>query len=156
MKFLSAETLKISKEERAALITLLNDLEHYKLPTHLESRESHPLAGPVQRSPIKFHMSNPSAQFDCGTAFCIGGFMQLEMMGKLHGKNGLRPQVTLNEDQVHYITDYVDCAAGQLSKLFYPHCIGDWDRITPQHARLAVENFLVTGKPDWTGVMRHV
>jgi hypothetical protein len=158
MKFLTAKQLNIDPDVRRALIALKRKLRAFPNPDNTDSYVS--IYGmyrdnKVKRAPVKFNMSAAVASYDCGTAFCIGGFIQLEIMGKL--KSAVKP-IRLSAKQADSIDDFVNSKLtgfSILQYLFYPTIPeDDWDKIETEDAVKAIDNYLTTGDPRWEEVMR--
>lgn len=86
-----------------------------------------------------FNMSVPCRQEDCGTVTCIGGTMALIM--------GCPPGT------------YVDCSPPHLRALFYPEPVfqagvKSYRDITVKQSIMAIDNFLLYGKPRWLDVVK--
>ena len=83
----------------------------------------------------QFNMNYAEAIGDCGTVRCIGGWMAHYMT-------------------IPNVTGYVNFHS-ELHDLFHPDDDGgiDWDDITPGQAVLAIDNFLATGKPEWSTIL---
>lgn len=111
----------------------------------------------------KFNMAVPVAD-DCGTECCIGGWMYVFMQPELKRKNGV-----FVVDDTQDADNYVDGNASEpLTALFYPlqkgyagNWIGgysdasiDYEKIPPELAVRAIDNFLEHGKPDWEGLLK--
>jgi len=84
------------------------------------------------------------AASDCGSTCCIGGHIALSHGISVRGAR-------------RYVQDQAQ-AGGLLAALFFPdltvnHRHPGWRASGPEAAR-AVLNFLTTGAPDWSGVMR--
>ena len=84
---------------------------------------------------------------NCGTVSCIGGTMALIM-----GMDSADAA-----DYVRYHSVGCKLAKRPIASLFFPPenpKLGDWDKITPKQAIKAIDNFLETGRPLWTKVIK--
>jgi len=139
--FLSAAELKISDEQRDALIKVLHALEGDQLP-HIR-----PEFQLWESVPIQAQDSFNMCWWDtgCGTVCCIGGWAE-RFAGKPIFNHGVitRSMPTMSH-------------RSPLLHLFFPayECPwADYAGITPEQAALALSNFLTTGKPDWSDILR--
>ncbi len=90
----------------------------------------------------KFNMSVPCNARRCGSVACIGG-----TMAQIMGMDAI--------DASSYVYEREPGTAKEtpISRLFYPPEKYDFDKITPAHAVKAIDNFLATGKPNWTKIL---
>lgn len=125
----TAKQLGISSKERAALVKVRDGLRsgkfvHVKDVIGSTKAESKPVFN------MDITMNNAYA---CGQAGCIGGWMAMQL-GKRPGK----------------ASDYV-YDNRPMSDLFFPPDIVDFATITPARAAKAIDSFLNTGDPNWSG-----
>jgi hypothetical protein len=138
--------LGISSAEHAALLKVKDVLADIPMPVNLESLDHVRRRAGVTNSPVKFNMIDAKAEYECGTAFCIGGFMKLAMLRKPFDA------VTLTDDEVTGIRNYVYQSFGGLRELFFPPELVSYRSITQAQALQAIENFLTTGDPSWDAI----
>lgn len=135
--FMSHVDLGITEEEHSALVTVLGMLERGEL-RHVD----HPhMVEPIV--PNGFHMADWCHATQCGTAACIGGWVE-RTSGVNLGYGSLRWDS---------LPEYTQVA---LQDLFYPEEMNDNDllsKMTDKAAALALSNYLTTGKPDWKSVL---
>jgi len=127
-KFLSANKLKLSDDQRAALIKTLEMLEGNQLYHSTYSTGSAPANGKYP-----FNMSHWGGH--CGTVCCIGGTAQWVL-----GKH----------------VDMSTFCGEPLDALFFPNHLKlpDWSHLTPEVAAIALRTYLETGKEDWRGALK--
>lgn len=127
--FLSAEDLDISSSQLKALIKTLKlfetgKLKHVQIDDDILGEMGNEFTG-------HFSMVLWNIKRDCGTVCCIGG--TAELIGG----------VIFNTDKQNE----------RLTRLFFPHFLGQWNTITPAHAAQALRNYLTTGDPRWREVV---
>lgn len=145
MKYLTAEKLGITTQEREALLKVKRFLKTLKLPKDLLSLERN-LGKVAEEAPALFYMNRAVSHFDCGTAGCVGGWMSLYMQG-IPLKNKVAIPIDVAVTAENYVRNIRH--GGPLTQLFYPQNFERYDYITPQHAVAEIETFLRTGKATW-------
>lgn len=143
MKYLSAKQLNITPAERTALLKVKRFLARVPMPKECMSRINHDKTECTSPAPALFNMNRSVAKYDCGTGFCIGGWMVLAMKEKK-----LKKVVKLSPALISKIDAYVQNSE-VLGRLFFPHQILNYDSITPQDAQQEIVTFLRTGKATW-------
>ena len=116
-KRLTAKQLGITSEERKALIKVRDGLADGKFV-----HRKHPLPDKPTDKPI-FNMNAWRENWKCGTAGCIGGWMEVEL--------------AYEEGNWNY--------SKALDPLFQPFDLAYWSTLTPARAVRAIDNFLETG-----------
>lgn len=144
MKYLSAEQLHITPDERTALLKVKRFLARVPLPKEWASRQNHRTTECTSPSPALFNMNRSIAKYDCGTGCCIGGWMVLAMRGVR-----LTKVVKVTLEHIATIERYVQKEHPILGRLFFPHTTQDYDSLTPQRAQQEIVTFLKTGKATW-------
>lgn len=147
MKYLTAEQLKVTPEERKALLKVKRFLKSLPTPGNVASKYEHDLEEVVNESSALFNMTRAIQPYDCGTAGCVGGWMYIYMRGI-----SLKKKVTIPIEVAVAAALYVKRAifsSSSLGNLFYPVHINQYDSITPQQAVSQVETFLKTGHATW-------
>lgn len=119
----TAEELGLKPKEYNALVQTLALFENGQVPKHL------------------FDMSRIGRP-SCGTPGCILGWAQAVVPGAFMG-NDWQPWAFMLND---YFPD--NKTAGEICHLFSP--IHRWAR--PEHAAMALRNYLTTGHADWHGI----
>ncbi|TXM69669.1 hypothetical protein [Methylobacterium sp. WL120] len=159
----TAKKLGITDAEHAGLIELANHLkgEVCVLPEQAIRGVGSDSSGRADVETILgFSMSigagvpiEDDVKYDCGCVACIGGHLSLRMQGIDITSQKFSISALKIADQ------YVDSFRGKedhpLHDLFYPTEFIDferWDLITPAIAAEAINNFLTTGSPDWSGL----
>mgnify|MGYP001610561516 FL=1 len=132
MQLKTAEELRITEEQRCALVKALAFLQEDKI-------KYRPLEGPVLGFKSKgkvdhFNMRAWTREYECGTVCCIGGTAQA-----LSGTSFPNSSVFRNRN---------------LNNLFYPSNQEAWNA-TPQQAARALSNYLSTGYASWHKAMRN-
>lgn len=144
--------LGITPWERKSLIAVRNMLATRAKPVKRPSTFRVPagLTG-VETVQPKFSMDYPIAQFECGTALCIGGWVRLFQL-----KKGRLPHlVEIDSAEIRSIQAYVDSGCSPaLRPLYYPMALRDWNKITPRAAARAITRFLQGRGVDWKRCVR--
>lgn len=146
--FKTSKQLDIEPWERRALIRTLRFLREAR-PRRVVDTCSWPRHPDVPAKP-KFNMNVPVRPYECGTAFCVGGYAYL--FGRLERPlvGGLVRPLTMPERRD--ICDYVEnWRSSALYPLYFPHApaVGnDWDRLTASQAARAIERFLSGNTSD--------
>jgi hypothetical protein len=149
MKYLTANQLNITEEERVALLKVKRYLKKLPTPEDVDSRYKHTLSEVVNEAPALFNMNRAIDRYDCGTACCIGGWVSIAMQGI-----PLRSKVAIPVNVANKATKYVGKAqwlARPIDQLFYPES-GDlltYDSIIPTRVVEEIETFLKTGRATW-------
>jgi hypothetical protein len=132
MNFLSAAQLNLTPKEYRALLLVHEEMEAGRL-VHV------PLFQGAPREALpSIHMFNMNwwgTKNSCGTVACIGGWAE---------KLGDVDFMTSDLDREH------------LSSLFYPEFDDksfSYDAVTVEMAKLALENYLTNGTPNWNAVI---
>lgn len=108
-----------------------------------------------------FNMAYSCSQKDhsCGSILCIGGWLKLFELDLKPDDLGI---YAISDGDQDRISDYVDAAqAKPIGDLFWPsdeygEVRDDINSITAHQAVRAIDNFLRTGKPNWSVVMEDV
>lgn len=146
MKYLTAEKLGITSEEREALLKVKRFIKGLKQSKNLLSRIKHRLNEVEIPARALFNMNRAVARYDCGTAGCIGGFVFMAMEKVPLKKRNLQ----LSHECGLRATAYVNrVVTRSLNTLFYPLHLSDYDLITPKQAANQIETFLRTGTTTW-------
>jgi hypothetical protein len=153
MKYLTAEKLGVSPEDRAALLKVKRFLKDLNTPKEPLSRYNHRLSEVSEPARALFNMNRAIHPYDCGTAGCIGGWMFIAKAGL-----PLRKRMAIPVDVAREAIDYVAANkphkdSGPLTELFFPdqskHNLKSYDNITPQMAIEQITLFLKTGNVTW-------
>lgn len=123
-----AKEFVVTDEIRHELKKIAEDLRSGKIK-HVQS----PATEFETEIPRFFNMNYWHKQFTCGTAMCIGGWLEQRT-----GEG---------------INDFIPSG---LNELFYPNgeIADDYCLITPEQAADAIDNYLEYGKPYWGVVLR--
>jgi len=131
--FMTAQDLKITEDERSALIKILGMLERGEFHKNDFSTHEYGFNMNLCVYPLGRNQSWGLSGQKCGTVACIGGWVAM-MMGK---------------ESTRDIIEYVH-GRNPLRRLYWPNInMGDYTNITTAQAAHAVSNFLTTGNPDW-------
>jgi hypothetical protein len=150
MKYLTAEKLGITVEERAALLKVKRFIKKLHQPQNLISRYDHSMCEVESPAPALFNMNRAVSRYNCGTAGCIGGWMFLVL-----NKVPIKKHIAFSQSLAEAATDYVSKIGLQftskcpLKQLFYPQHMLEYDRITAERAAQEIEKFLTTGHATW-------
>lgn len=138
-KFLDAQTLGLSEEQRCGLVKTLAWLEAGKLDHENEAKIERFDMGHWR---LPTYKRTEGIYTECGTVCCIGGPAEVLMGMPKFGMSGGAPQ--------------------ELNALFYPGQHRDgrdrpmhpgWKASTAQ-AAVALRGYLETGKTDWNAAMK--
>ncbi len=136
MKVLPHEKLGITFAELGALLGTLSMLEN-EVIHHVKPRSINKV---LTSGKHVFNMNIWLKKYDCGTASCVGGTMNL-----ITGKD----------------PEFGDGNRGHacpLNVLFFPNrgkrIIGDYSHITVPQTIKTIKHFLATGKVDWSHVRK--
>lgn len=147
MNYMSASMLGIEEWERAALIQTIGILETI---SSVEKTASRRYKASYDFTDRRFNMSSAIADYDCGTALCIGGWVRLL-------RDGPVPPEVIEEPLAADIEAYVfGSRSPSLRTLYFPAFYDEtsWDDVTPEDGIRAIENFLITGFPNWKEAIR--
>lgn len=131
------QDLRITLSQLGALYGVRGLLANKQVTMHRVTDDKATTLSAAQACVGSKHLFHMSQIFDenqhCGSIGCIGGYM-----GNILGDGSL---VCHQEP------------GDAFYELFYPYGVKDWNKITPQHAIKAIDNFLATGKPIWNKVV---
>lgn len=138
----TADELGITQSEFDALLWVKDNLEN-------------------ERFVKRFDMSFSNWATDCGTTYCIGGWVAVKMSGKAPNEEG---EYDVNWDGVdsyvysHSWNNKEKPPRHLIDRLYYPidADLDDWEDITQHQGAEAIGNFLNTGNPEWRSVMGDV
>jgi len=93
-------------------------------------------------------------EYSCGTSACIAGWMKLQERGKI--AEGNRTIVTAKQqDEIDsWVMDKQYNKT--LASLFFPYNVKDWNKINLNHAIVAIDSFLYTGRADWSAAIKDI
>lgn len=96
----------------------------------------------------QFNMGISCEVHGCGSVSCIGG-----TMGLIMGVKSPMSYVGARGQSGTGANGYA-IRSCSLEKLFYPPNHLNWDKITPDVAVKAIDNWLKTGRAGWSGLLR--
>ena len=170
MTYKTAAELGISQAEHDALVELVPYFRTKvcTIPDHdlkgIGSSGVSAIDGIVVETELGFHMNHGAGlardekKYDCGCIACIGGHVSLRMQGLAYGTRLFTgPQLRRANG---YVMDHDPRDSGDftgLNGLFFPNNViveRDWDKIRPDLASDAIENFLTRGEADWESIAK--
>lgn len=135
----TAQELGITEQEYEALKVVRDALDEGIIKdADVEEKES-----------FIFDMSICGARTSCGTAGCIGGWMYVVM-----NNDGKIPNTISGRGRLHGMENYVNIKRSEeLQDLFFPPVHLQYEDISSSYAVIAIDNFLMTGYPDWEEII---